>query len=85
MENTIRKNQYLFIWKNVTDFSMILQHLMNLPSIHGRALIHQHPSFELRAFIRALRQLPEAIFKRFSNLPHYVMSDHEILIRSQKT
>jgi O-antigen biosynthesis protein len=85
VENTIRKNQYLFIWKNVTDFPMILQHVLNLPRIHGRALLHQDSGFELRAFIRALAQLPEAVLKRISNLPHYVMSDREILIRSQKT
>src|SRR5204863_209716 len=36
VENTIRKNQFLFIWKNVTDFYMILEHVFNLPRIHGR-------------------------------------------------
>jgi O-antigen biosynthesis protein len=85
VENTIRKNHYLFIWKNVTDLPMILQHVVNLPWIHGRALIDQDSGFEFRAFIRALGQLPEAMLKRISNLPHYVVADREILIRSQKT
>jgi GT2 family glycosyltransferase len=84
VDNTIRKNQYLFVWKNVTDFSMILQHVMNLPRIHGHAMIYGEPAFEFQAFFRALRQLPEALRKRLSNLSHYVISDHEVLTRSQK-
>ena len=84
VDNTIRKNQYLFVWKNVTDFSMILQHLMNLPRIHGRAMLYGEPAFEFQAFFRALRQLPEALRKRLSNLSQYVISDHEVLTRSQK-
>ena len=85
VDNTIRKNQYLFVWKNVTDFSMILQHLINLPRIHGRAMLYGEPAFEFQAFFRALRQLPEALRKRLSNLSHYVISDLEVLTRSQKS
>ena len=83
--NTIRKNQYLFIWKNVTDFSMILEHLINLPRIHARAILRDGPAFEVRAYLRAIRQLPEALRKRFANAPKYVISDREVLARSQSS
>jgi GT2 family glycosyltransferase len=84
VDNTIRKNLYLFIWKNVTDFSMILDHLRNLPRIHRRGMFYREPGFEIQAFLRALRQLPEALGKRIANLAHYVISDREVLARSQK-
>jgi GT2 family glycosyltransferase len=84
VESTIRRNLYLFVWKNVTDFSMILDHLFNLPRIHRQGMLGRAPGFEIRAFLRALRQLPEALGKRIANLPHYVVSDREVLARSQK-
>jgi len=84
VDNTIRRNQYLFIWKNVTDLSMILEHLANLPRIHARGMIQNGPAFEVRAFLRAVRQLPQALGKRLSCVSHYVISDREVLARSQK-
>jgi GT2 family glycosyltransferase len=85
VDNTIRKNQYLFIWKNVTDIDMTVDHLLNLPRIHGRAMLFSSPMFEVRAFFRALRQLPEALRKRLANAQRYVLTDSEVLARSQKS
>jgi GT2 family glycosyltransferase len=85
VENTIRKNQYLFIWKNVTDVSMLLQHLVNLPRTHARAMLKNTPAFEIRAFFRAFRQLPEALRKRVESASHYCVSDREVLMQSQKS
>src|SRR5204863_9068099 len=84
VETTVRKNQYLFIWKNVTDLSMILEHVINLPRIHARAMLRDEPAFEVRAFFRALGQLPEALRKRLANAPQYALSDREVLARSQE-
>jgi GT2 family glycosyltransferase len=84
VENTIRRNQYLFIWKNVTDFPLMLRHLANLPRIHARAVLQHGGPFEMQAYVRAFRQLPEAVRKRLANVPHYVISDREVLARSQK-
>ena len=85
VENTIRKNHYLFIWKNVTDFSMVMAHLVNLPRIHGRAILRERPAFEIRAFFRAFCQFPEALWKRSVLASHYLVSDREVLARSQKS
>jgi GT2 family glycosyltransferase len=84
VENTIRKNQFLLVWKNVTDVSMIVQHVANLPRIHGRAILNNGAAFEVKAYLRAVRQLPEAASKRLANFPHYVLTDAEVLARSQK-
>jgi GT2 family glycosyltransferase len=84
VDNTIRRNTYLFIWKNVTDASMVFDHLLNLPRSHTRAMIQNGAQFECRAFVRAVLHLPEAMAKRVLNIPRYVMSDREVLVRSQK-
>jgi len=85
VDNTIRKNQFLFIWKNVTDARMILDHIVNLPRVHGRAMLDDEPGLEIRAFFRAVRQLPEALRKRLATRPQYILSDREVFARSQKT
>jgi GT2 family glycosyltransferase len=85
VDNTIRRNQYLFIWKNITDLPMILGHLANLPRIHARAMIGQPgAAFEIRAYFRAVRRLPQALRKRLANQATYLLSDREALARSQK-
>jgi GT2 family glycosyltransferase len=85
VEHTIRKNQYLFIWKNVTDIAMLAQHLWNLPRIHGRAMLKHPPRFEAGAFLRAFRQLPEALRQRAGSTPHYVLGDREVLARGNNS
>jgi len=84
VDNTIRRNQYLFIWKNVTDLSMMLDHLVNLPRIHARSMIQNDPAFEIRAFFRAVRLLPRALAARISNASYYAVTDREVLAQSQK-
>ncbi len=85
VETTVRRNQYLFTWKNLTDAPMILQHVTNLPYTHARAMIHQDPLFEMQAFVRAFGRLPEALAKRLSNGLYYAIPDPEVLARSQKS
>jgi GT2 family glycosyltransferase len=85
VEKTVRKNQFLFVWKNVTDASMMSQHFVNLPRLHGRAMLADiHVRFEIGAYLRALRQLPSALQRRWVNLPAYSLSDREVLARSGK-
>jgi GT2 family glycosyltransferase len=84
VENTIRKNQYLFTWKNITDVPMVVEHVLNLPRIHARAMLSQTPAFEIRGFLRAIRQLPGALRRRIHNMPQYAFSDREVLARSQQ-
>ena len=85
VENTIRKNQYLFIWKNVTELSLLVEHLINLPRNQSRVMLKQSPGFEVRAFFRALQQLPEALRKRIASAPAHLLTDREVLLRSQKS
>jgi len=78
VDNTIRKNQYLFIWKNITFFPWTLTHLLCLPIIQAGFLAQTSWQFETKAFFRALRQFPESLLKRYGRRNEYEMGDPEI-------
>lgn len=82
VDNTIRKNQYLFIWKNITFFPWTLAHLLYLPIIQAGFLIQTNWQFETKAFFRALLQFPEALAKRYRRRNEYQMQDPEIFERT---
>ena len=82
VDNTIRKNQYLFIWKNVTFFPWTISHLLYLPIIQAGFLVQTGWRFETKAFFRALRQFPEALWKRYRRRNEYAMGDPEIFERT---
>ena len=81
VNNTTRRNHYLFIWKNVTDFGMLLDHLTWLPRIHARAISQYGAAFEYRAYLRAFLRLPRAIRRRFAQVRTSSLGDREILDR----
>lgn len=83
MNNTTRRNHYLFIWKNVADLGMLLEHLRMLPAIHGRAISQYGALFEFRAYLRAFARLPLAMRRRLSTVRTSVVGDREVLGLSQ--
>jgi GT2 family glycosyltransferase len=83
VNNTTRRNHYLFVWKNVTDFEMLLEHVVTLPRTHARAISQYGAAFEMRAYFRACLRLPLAIWRRLENVRSYVLDDHDVLGLSQ--
>lgn len=79
VDSTIRRNQFLFIWKNVIETRLILQHLLGLPRIHGRAILQKGAGSEVRSYVRAIARLPFAVWRRVSNLREYVVADRDVL------
>ena len=79
VNNTTRRNHYLFVWKNVTDLGMLLEHLTSLPLIHGRAISQYGALFEFRAYLRAVVRLPLAIRRRLSTARMSAIGDREVL------
>jgi len=83
VDRMIRRNQFLFVWKNVTDLAMTLEHLVALPWIHGSSIIQHGVRFEVGCYVRALIRLPLAVWRRASNLSRYVVSDRDVMMRTQ--
>ncbi|SRR5260221_2280687 len=72
------RNQFLFVWLNVTDASLIVSHLLWLPYHLINALIHRDGIF-LLGFCQAFIKLPRVMKIRKRNKKHFVKKDREIV------
>ena len=82
IENTIRRNQTLFIWKNIEKMSWLFIHAWGLPArLHDAAREGEFKP-EIRAFFRALAKYPEALRKRFRSHLAAGWSAQEVLDRT---
>jgi GT2 family glycosyltransferase len=72
------KNQLLFIWKNITDPVMLLQHILWLPYHLVFTSIRTNGLF-MKGFSQAIKQIFEAYKHRKLESPHQVYSDKQIL------
>jgi GT2 family glycosyltransferase len=79
VDRTIRRNQFLFVWKNVTDAGLILRHLIGLPQIHGSSMLQRSVHFEFYSYLRAIVRLPVALWRRLVNSRDYIRSDRDVL------
>jgi len=71
------KNQILFVWKNITDTNLLASHLFWLPYHLVFTTISTRGLF-LIGFIKALKQLPQAINSRNKVKRVFNFSDKEI-------
>ena len=68
--NTAQRNQFIFIWKNVSDDMYLLSHFLRLPYY-----LVKYPM----PVLRALSTLPRIIAKRRKIQSHWVRQDRDIL------
>ncbi len=71
------RNQFIFIWKNISDFEKIISHILFLPYYFIRALFKLDFAFYL-GFLLALFKIPDIIFKRFKQKKLYKRTDRQI-------
>lgn len=72
------KNQFLFVWKNITDFSLLFSHFLWL-FYHFFITTYKTKGAFLLGFFLALKQLPEALSARKKAKSYFVLNDREIL------
>lgn len=72
------KNQLLFIWKNIHDTRLILQHIFWLPIHFNKALLAGDSSFVIGS-LKAFIQLPQALRSRIKQKKLSTISDRIIL------
>ena len=77
------RNQFIFIWKNITDYRLLLEHLRTLPKALFQTIIKGQWEF-LWGFLAALTRLPLILFRRRTCEQFKQISDHEILARFKK-
>lgn len=77
------KNQFIFVWKNINDYFLIMQHVIYLPYHFFKALINLDFSFYI-GFFWALYCLPKLIFPETSILDSFIISEKEVLKKFEK-
>ncbi len=80
----IRRNQHLFLWRNLTSYAAIATVLLSTPwsmLVRGKRPGRSRAYglwFECRALLRALPRLPEAALGRCRSRLHHVRRDAEV-------
>lgn len=75
------KNQFLFIWKNITSTKLILKHLVWLPyqlivgGIKSKGLL-------IQGFVQALKNTPDVFVKRQIESKESLVTDEEIFAKA---
>ena len=72
------RNQFIFVWENVTDFSLFASHVLWLPYHFAKALINSDWSFYL-GFFEALILLPKIIQSSLGYKKLFIKKDKQIL------
>lgn len=72
------KNQFIFVWKNISAPSLLIDHIFWLPYHFINAVKSKNTNFII-GFTRALLQLPSVLLSRFLSSFNEKKSDKEIL------
>lgn len=77
------KNQFIFVWKNISDYLLLTQHLLWLPFHFAKAMLRFDTTFFL-GFIWALIKIPQLIFQSHLSSDNETLSDKEVLQKFER-
>lgn len=83
IKSTTYKNQFLFVWKNISDYLLISQHLLWLPYHFIKAIISLDLPF-IMGFLWAVSQIPQLIFNDELQTTNYKLTDKEVLEKFER-
>lgn len=72
------RNQFFFVWLNITDTKLLLSHILWLPYHLLGAVKNRNKNF-LKGFISALTNFPEILIYRQKLVSAFIRKDKEIL------
>ena len=72
------RNQLIFVWKNITDFSLLISHILWLPFHVITAALRFDRAF-IVGFLLAVIKVPDIIIKRSEQRKLYKVSDSDLL------
>lgn len=80
LRSFVRQNEYLTVWKNVTDRRLLLEHLVLIVPRLVVAAVHRDWG-TLVGFRHAVARLPRALRARRRARQHFTLTDAEVLTR----
>ena len=78
------KNQFIFVWKNISDFLLLSQHILWLPYHFAKALLTLDVTFFV-GFLWAVLKIPQLVVNYpTTELSNYQLTDREVLNKFAK-
>lgn len=74
------RNQFTFVWKNITDGSLLVSHFFWLP-FHLLSALLRFDKIFLKGFILAVLRLPVIINHRSIQKKQYILRDKEVIYK----
>ena len=79
--NTIAyRNQFIFLWKNITDNSLVMSHIFWLPYYFIKAIFRMDTAF-IKGFFLAVLKFPDIIEKKEKQKKYFLLTDKEIIFK----
>jgi len=78
IQKVAMRNQFIFIWKNITDLGLVISHLFWMPYLLLKAIV-KGDMILLSGFVTAFLLLPEIIRLRLKETKYNKLSDRDIL------
>ncbi|MDO8621149.1 MAG: glycosyltransferase family 2 protein [Candidatus Levybacteria bacterium] len=78
IKTTAYRNQFIFVWKNITDFDLQISHIIWFPYHFLKSLIRTDWAFFV-GFLRAFVVLPKIIQSSFISQNYYSRRDKDVL------
>jgi GT2 family glycosyltransferase len=77
------KNQFIFVWKNIDDYLLIIQHIVFLPYHFAKALLSLNLPFFI-GFFWAITSLPILVLQVTFTTNSFIISEKEVLRTFEK-
>lgn len=77
------RNQFIFVWTNVTDLDLVAKHILWFPYHLIKAFINRDFAFYL-GLVKALFLVPKIYVSRYNNKKLFVKLDKEVVERFKK-
>lgn len=81
INTTAYRNQFIFLWKSITDTNFLIQHIIFLPYHLVKAIFRWDTAF-LKGFFLALLKIPVIIEKKHQQKKYFVLHDKEIIFKT---
>lgn len=78
IETIAYRNQFMFMWKNIGDTSLMVLHILWLPIHLGKAIVSGNVHL-LLGFWKAVMKMPHILNERELEGSYWKVSDHEIV------
>lgn len=77
VKSIVYRNQFIFVWTNLTDSNLVLKHFLWLPYYFIKTILSLDFAFTI-GFLNALLRIPKILKTRYNNKRLFILSDLEV-------